>query len=653
MKNVNEGGITIEGIGSDAVLHFNLNFARAKSIEVRNLGFKDMTTKDEDGITVTSTSTNVWIHNCDFFYGGKGSDKDQAKGDGSIDIKYTPDFCLVNENHFWDNGKTLICGPTENGDFRITFALNWFDHSDSRHPRISGGSEHIFNNYFDGVSKYGVGMTSGGSAFVEGNYFRNSSAPMLISKQGTEGNGSGTFSGDPGGIIKAYDNIMVGTYRYIEGVKTAADGTKSYNTWADGYTVAARNELLPDTLKAVLGETPYNNFDTKEDLGVKAEDILAAKDVPLYVVKNAGRCGGGNFTFAFDNAADDTSSDVNEKLTAALASYRSNIVAVGGTVEIRPDTTAAPSSLTGVDGNNAFAARDTYNEKFASELPKQTDSSGNQATGEGPTYSVDIPENAVIIQNGAQAVSCDPSTAAVSDTNKVVYNEETLDYTVIDTSKEISTIWDIPFEPQKSGVVYIKGRLMITEGSGKWNLLRISGKLSDGKAGQIVSLASNENRESSLWIKGADAGLIFGDMVRNKKYTYTFKIDIDNQKAELDINGKTLSADIDVSEISSVRLMTPKSKAINITSATEPVVYKLDMDDKDTVWGDWDDDKAITAYDASAILQYVLMPESMKATEEQVNRCKVLGDPSVTASDAAAVLQKALKEDYIFPAAQK
>ena len=651
MKNVDEGGITFEGIGADTILHFNLNFARAKSIEVRNLGFKDMTTKDEDGITVTSNSTNVWIHNCDFFYGGKGSDKDQAKGDGSIDIKYSPDYCLVNENHFWDNGKSILCGPADKTDYRITFALNWFDHSDSRHPRISGGSVHIYNNYFDGVSKYGVGMTSGGSAFAEGNYFRNVSAPMIISKQGTEGNGSGTLSGDPGGIIKAYDNIMVGTYRYLDGVKKETNGTKSYKTWADGYSVDTRDEQLPDSLVAVSGGTSYNNFDTKEDLGVKTQDILAAADVPGYVVKNAGRCDGGNFIYKFDNAADDTDSEVNAGLNASLAAYRNNIIAFGGTVKVQSDTTAAPTSVTGVDGNDAYGIRDAYYENMVKALPKQTDPAGNNAA-EAPAAGVDIPDNAVIIKNGVPVVSCDPSTTEVSDANCVVYNESSSDYSVVDKSSA-STVWDIPFEPQTSGVVYIKGRLMIGEGSGKWNLFRVNGKLKDGTSSQIVSFASNANRESSIWVKGEDTGLIFGDMVRNKKYTYTFMIDFDNQKAELDINGKTQTVDIDVSEISSVRYITPKTKTISITSATLPVVYTLNTAAEDAVLGDWDGDKAVTASDASYILQYVLSPKSMNASDEQINRCKVLGDPSLTASDAAAVLQKALNENYPFPAEKK
>ena len=647
MKNVDKGGITFEGIGADTVLHFNLSFSGARSIEVRNLAFKDMTTSGEDGVTAANETNNFWVHNCDFFYGGQGRDSDQAKGDGSVDVKNTPDYGLINENHFWDNGKTLLCGLSETSDFRVTYALNWFDHSDSRHPRIRTGSVHIYNNYSDGVSKFGVGATSGCSAFAEGNYFRNVNEPMLISMQGSEGNGTGTFSGEPGGIIKAYDNIMVGSYLYIEGIKKDENGTKTYNTWADGYTVDTRNELLPDTLKTRSGGTSYNNFDTNIDLGVKAEDILPAKDVPAYVVKNAGRCGGGNFVFKFDNAKDDTDGEVNAQLAAALAAYRNKIVTVGGGVTTQPDTTAEPSSMTGVDGNTVFADRAAETEAFVSALPTQTDPDGNRAEEGVKPPTVPVPENAVIIPASDPVVCCEPDGIEVSAENCVVYNEETDDYQLVDTTKTASTVWKIPFEKQSGGVVYITGYFSISEGSGKWNMLRIIGKTADGKDGQVVSFASDSNRVLGLWKNGTDTGITFGDMARNKKYIYTFKIDLDNKHVVLDVNGKTMESDIDVSEVSSVTLITPKSKAISMTAAL-PVAYTLP--EGKIIYGDWDDDGIITASDAVAILQYVLKPDDMNASEETLKKCDVDCDGRITASDSAMVLQKTLKNHIVMPA---
>ena len=188
--------VTFEGIGDDATLYgAGLAAFKCNSIEMRNLGLMLWGGgKDGDGITLKG-SVNVWVHNIDFFYGAAGGDADQAKGDGSMDLKDDSQYITISYNHFWDSGKMSLCGmKSESGENWITYHHNWFDHSDSRHPRIRTMSVHAYNNYYDGNSKYGVGVTYGGNAFVEANYFRNCKYPMLISMQGSDiAEGTGTF----------------------------------------------------------------------------------------------------------------------------------------------------------------------------------------------------------------------------------------------------------------------------------------------------------------------------------------------------------------------------------------------------------------------------------------------------------------------------
>ena len=62
---------------------------------------------------------------------------------------------------------------SESGPNYITYHHNWFDHSDSRHARVRTMSVHMYNNYYDGNAKYGVGSTMGSSIYIENNYFRN------------------------------------------------------------------------------------------------------------------------------------------------------------------------------------------------------------------------------------------------------------------------------------------------------------------------------------------------------------------------------------------------------------------------------------------------------------------------------------------------
>ena len=53
------------------------------TVEMRN--FAVMTAMD-DCISLDTDNSNIWVHNMDFFYGQAGSDADQAKGDGTVDI---------------------------------------------------------------------------------------------------------------------------------------------------------------------------------------------------------------------------------------------------------------------------------------------------------------------------------------------------------------------------------------------------------------------------------------------------------------------------------------------------------------------------------------------------------------------------------------
>lgn len=130
--------VTFEGIGDDATLYeAGVAVFQSTGIEVRNLGLMNWGGGgDGDGISLKQ-SRGVWVHNNDVFYGNAGSDGDQAKGDGSMDLKDNSQYVTVSYNHFWDSGKMSLCGmKSESGENWITYHHNWFDHSDSRHPRI-------------------------------------------------------------------------------------------------------------------------------------------------------------------------------------------------------------------------------------------------------------------------------------------------------------------------------------------------------------------------------------------------------------------------------------------------------------------------------------------------------------------------------------
>ena len=344
-----EMNITIEGVGNDAVIRgFGMLVRNCKSVELRN--FAVMTAMD-DCISLDTDNSNIWVHHIDGFYGKQGSG-DHAKGDGCIDVKTDSKFVTVSYCHFWDTGKSSMCGmKSESGPNFITYHHNWFDHSDSRHPRIRTMSVHVYNNYFDGNAKYCVGVTTGASAFVENNYFRNCPKPMLISMQGTDTkNGTaeadGTFSGENGGIIKAYNNTFSGSKTLVYYNASTA------SVHFDAYQAQTRSEQVPSTVTAKKGGSTYNNFDTDSQIMYSVTPDAPA-NVPTIVQGNlgAGRLQHGDFSFSF-TSADDSSYDLNQALVAAITSYTSSLDSIFGEVMSPTDTTSSDTTHHGGTGSH-------------------------------------------------------------------------------------------------------------------------------------------------------------------------------------------------------------------------------------------------------------------------------------------------------------
>lgn len=316
--------ITLEGIGDDATLRgFGLLLRNAANVELRN--FAIMRCMD-DCVSIDTDNKFIWVHHLDFFYGQKGSDADQVKGDGTTDIKGDSQYITVAYNHYFDSGKSSLCGMTsESGPNYIDYHHNWFDHSDSRHPRVRTMSVHVWNNYYDGCAKYGVGATSGSSVFVESNYFRATKDPMLISQQGTDAKGGGTFSGETGGMIKSYGNVYAdkGSSSNFTPI-TQHESAASF----DCYEVASRDEQVPGSVKALVGGTAYDNFDTNSTL-MYTYKPAAATQVPAEVTgwTGAGRLGKGDFKWTF-SSSDDSSYTINAALSTAIDSYQSKMVGI-------------------------------------------------------------------------------------------------------------------------------------------------------------------------------------------------------------------------------------------------------------------------------------------------------------------------------------
>lgn len=319
--------MTFEGVGDDATVYgFGFLLREAESVEFRN--FAIMRCLD-DAMSLDTNNSHVWVHNMDLFYGKKGGAADQAKGDGTVDIKGDSKYVTVAYNRFWDNGKASMCGmKSETGENWITYHHNWFDHSDSRMARVRTMSVHMYNNYYQHCDVYGIGATSGSSVFMESNYFDAVKRPIMSSLQGTDAMGDGTFSGEKGGLIKAYGNVFANkpdNFSYI----TYANNNTSF----DAYEVSAPSEQVPSSVKTLVGGTSYNNFDTNSSL-MYAYAADKAEDVPAIVegFYGAGRLNHGDIDFVIPDETVVTNGHQQPwpALASILDAYTSGVVKVFG-----------------------------------------------------------------------------------------------------------------------------------------------------------------------------------------------------------------------------------------------------------------------------------------------------------------------------------
>ena len=348
--------MTFEGVGDDATVYgFGFLLREAESVEFRN--FAIMRCLD-DAMSLDTKNSHVWIHNMDLFYGKKGGAADQAKGDGTVDIKGDSKYVTVAYNRFWDNGKASMCGmKSETGENWITYHHNWFDHSDSRMARVRTMSVHMYNNYYQHCDVYGIGATSGSSIFMESNYFDAVKRPIMSSLQGTDAKGDGTFSGEKGGLIKAYGNVFANKPDNFSYIPYAEN-----NTSFDAYEVSDPSEQVPASVKTLVGGTSYNNFDTNSSL-MYAYAADKAEDVPSIVegFYGAGRLNHGDIDFVIPDETVVTNGHQQPwpALASILDAYTSGVVKVFGESNAAGEGGSAEGGSTGGSGEGGSTGGST------------------------------------------------------------------------------------------------------------------------------------------------------------------------------------------------------------------------------------------------------------------------------------------------------
>ena len=168
--------------GTDGFLMENIGFflKRASNIIIRNIHIQlPKADNGADGISMQETN-NVWVDHCTFESVNQAYDYE----DGSCDVTHASYNVTISWCHFIKTQKSCLVGHSDSatGDTQITvtFHHNFYDLSSSRHPRVRYGRAHVYNNYFNQVSTYGVGSAYGAMVLVEDNCFEGVKLPTDI-----------------------------------------------------------------------------------------------------------------------------------------------------------------------------------------------------------------------------------------------------------------------------------------------------------------------------------------------------------------------------------------------------------------------------------------------------------------------------------------
>ena len=429
--------MTFEGVGDDATVYgFGFLLREAESVEFRN--FAIMRCLD-DAMSLDTKNSHVWIHNMDLFYGKKGSAADQAKGDGTVDIKGDSKYVTVAYNRFWDNGKASMCGMTsESGENWITYHHNWFDHSDSRMARVRTMSVHMYNNYYQHNDVYGIGATSGSSVFMESNYFDAVKRPIMSSLQGTDAKGDGTFSGEKGGLIKAYGNVFANKPDNFSYIPYAEN-----NTSFDAYEVSDPSEQVPVSVKTLVGGTSYNNFDTNSSL-MYAYAADKAEDVPSIVegFYGAGRLNHGDIDFVIPDETVVTNGHQQPwpALASILDAYTSGVVKVFGESNATGEGGSTEGGSTGGSGSGEGGS---------------TGGSTGGSEGGSTVTPIEGTVTCSFTANGKEAVPSNSAFVLTGSAKSVKAEETVIEGTTYSASLKMESNTEVSFTTSQKMTLYV------------------------------------------------------------------------------------------------------------------------------------------------------------------------------------------------------
>jgi pectate lyase len=129
-----------------------------------------------DLISISGTSTNIWVDHCEFFEDNPFTQTNQDLYDGLLDVKDDSGFITVSWCYFHDHHKCSLIGSSDKDlseNRKITFHHNYYKTIQERVPLYRGGTAHFFNNYNYDVYEGSINSRVKACVRVEKNYFED------------------------------------------------------------------------------------------------------------------------------------------------------------------------------------------------------------------------------------------------------------------------------------------------------------------------------------------------------------------------------------------------------------------------------------------------------------------------------------------------
>lgn len=194
------GNLTILGTDDFRMQNIGFFINDSENIIIRNVYIvMPKANNGADGISMQE-SHNVWVDHCTFESINQAKDYE----DGSCDVTHATYNVTVSWCHFIKTQKSCLVGHSNSASadtkITVTFHHNYFDLSSSRHPRVRFGRAHVYNNFFNQVTTYGVGSAYGAMVLVEDNLFDGVRLPTDICTFPAKPSGSSWVSNLQGSV---------------------------------------------------------------------------------------------------------------------------------------------------------------------------------------------------------------------------------------------------------------------------------------------------------------------------------------------------------------------------------------------------------------------------------------------------------------------